>query len=142
MHEDILGVIRCYAPVKERRPTRRYLFLSQVLVEEHWCIRDGPGEVDVLAKTLRGSDTILQCAFVEHIGRELRATRVHTILDLKSNWAVAKDNKALEKRLCEASAGGFLVHNDRSELLMVANQDNLFATKDERNHALWTSRFK
>lgn len=61
---------------------------------------------------------------------------MHAILNLKSNGAVAEDNEALEKRLCEASAGSLLVHNDWPELLMITNQDDLFATKDKRYHAL------
>ena len=62
---------------------------------------------------------------------------MHAILDLKSDWSVAKDDETLEKRLREASSGCFLVHDDWSELLVVANQDSLFATEHKGNHTLW-----
>lgn len=42
---------------------------------------------------------------------------MHSILHLKSDWAVAEDDKPFEERLCQASSCGFLVHNHWAELL-------------------------
>lgn len=108
-----------FQPVEETGPARRYLFLTEVLVEEHGGVGYRPREVNVLPQALGGCDSILQCPLVEHVGREFREARVHAILHLKTYRPVTEDNKAFEERLCQSSAGRFLVHNDRSELLNV-----------------------
>ena len=61
---------------------------------------------------------------------------MHAILDLKADGAVAENDEALEERLGEACASRFLVHDDWAELLVVADEDDLLAAQDERDHAL------
>ena len=80
---------------------------------------------------------------------------MHAILHLKSNWPITKNNEAFEEGLGEASAGGFLVHDNRSQLLrngkvsegerdprgtiylVISDKNNLLATKDKGDHTLW-----
>ena len=76
-------------PVKEGCAARRDFFLTQVLIEEHGGIRDGPWEVDVLSESFRSGNAVLQGTFVEHVRWEFRQARMHTILDLKSDGPVA-----------------------------------------------------
>ena len=73
--------------------------MTQVLVEEHRCVRDWPREIYVLSEALRSSDTILQSSLIEHIRRELRKAGMHSVLNLKADRAVPKYNKPLEERL-------------------------------------------
>jgi hypothetical protein len=100
-----------YAPIEERSTAWGDLFLPEVLVEEHRGVWHRPWEIHVLPQTLRGRDTVLQSPFVEHIGREFRQARVHAVLDLQADGAVAEHNQALKERLSESGASGFLVHN-------------------------------
>lgn len=85
--------------------------MTQVLVEEHGCIRDGPREVDILAETLWGSDTVLQRALVEHVGREFRQARMHAVLHLQTDRPVPKHDKAFEEGLGQSGPRRFLVHD-------------------------------
>jgi len=109
--------IRRFSTVEEGSTAARNLFLTKVLVEEHWRIRDGPWEVDILPQTLRSRDTVLKCAFVEHVGREVGQARVHSVLDLKADRSISQNNEAFEERLSETCTGSLLVHDDRSKLL-------------------------
>ena len=62
---------------------------------------------------------------------------MHAVLHLQTNGPVAKYNEAFEERLCQSSAGSFLVHNNWTKLLMIPDKDNLLTAKDQRDHALW-----
>ena len=42
---------------------------------------------------------------------------MHSILHLKANGLVSEEDQTFEERLRETCSGGFLVHNDRTELL-------------------------
>jgi len=79
-------------PVQERSSTGGNLLLSQVLVEKHRRVGNWPREVDILAQSFRSRDTVLKCAFIEHVGREFGKAWMHSILNLETNRAVAKDD--------------------------------------------------
>jgi hypothetical protein len=111
-------------PVEERRSARRDLLRPEVLVEHHRRICDRPGEVDVLPDSLGSGDSVLERALVEHVGGELGEARVHSVLDLETDRSVAEHDETLEERLGETGSGGFLVHNDGSELLTRGKVDN------------------
>mgnify|MGYP001595410266 CR=1 FL=1 len=75
-----------------------------------------PGEVDVLPKSLRRRDSVLERALVEHVRGEFGEAGVHAVLDLEANRTVAEEDEAFEEGLGEAGAGGLLVHDRRAEL--------------------------
>lgn len=124
-------------PVQERSTTGRNLFIAQVLVEKHWCVRHRPGEIDILSQSLRSSDTVLQGSFVEHVARKFGETRVHAVLHLESYRTVSENDETFEQGLRETGLGCLLVHDDGSELLMITDKDNLFASHDEGDHAFY-----
>jgi len=108
---------REYEPVEEGGSTRRDLLRSEVLVEHHRRICDGPGEVDVLPQPLGRGDSVLERSFVEHVGGELGETGMHSVLDLKSNGTVSEDDESFEEGLGETGSSSLLVHDDGTELL-------------------------
>lgn len=61
---------------------------------------------------------------------------MHPVLYLQANGPIAEDDQALEQGLSETCTGCFLVHDDRSELLVIADEDDLLAAEDERDHTL------
>ena len=65
---------------------------------------------------------------------------MHAILDIESNRGAAEDDQALKQRLIETGLGSFLVHDDGTQLLMIAHKHHLLASKDQRNHALRLGR--
>ncbi|RUS31225.1 hypothetical protein BC938DRAFT_478226 [Jimgerdemannia flammicorona] len=129
LHEtsDYLLTVGGFGTVEIRGTRGGNLFLTQVGVEKHGCLGDGPGEVNVLAEPLLGGDAVLQGALVEHVTRELGKARVHAVLNLQANRPDAQDNETFEEGLAETRARGLLVHNDRTELLMIADKHGLLA---------------
>lgn len=132
---DHLFNIGRFGSVQERCSARRDLFGTQVLVEEHGSFGNGPRKVDILSDSLGSGDTVLKRTFVKHVGRELGQAGVHSILNSESNRAVAQDDESFEKRLGKTSSRSLFVHDDRSKLLMVTNEYDLFTSHDQRNHA-------
>lgn len=65
---------------------------------------------------------------------------MHAILHLQTNGAVAKHDQALKQRLGETGSGCLLVHDNRTELLVISNEHNLLTTKYQRYHALCERR--
>lgn len=62
---------------------------------------------------------------------------MHAILHLQADRAVPEDHEAFKEGLGQPRAGGLLVHDDRPELLVVADEDDLLAPQHEGDHALW-----
>src|SRR5690606_10880839 len=116
------------------------LLVADVAPEHHGRICDRPGKVNVTTKTLLGSDTVLQAPFIEHIARKFGQTRMHSVLDVQADWLTAKNNKALEEGLMKTCTGCLLIHNNRSQLLVITDQNNLFTAQYQRNHAFWLGR--
>lgn len=54
---------------------------------------------------LTNSNTILESAIIEEIGWKLAQRRVHTVLDLQTNWADTKYHKTFKQRLGQTSTG-------------------------------------
>lgn len=121
--------------IEERGTAGRNLFVAEILVKKHRRLWHGPREIDVFADSLGSSDTILQSAFVEHVGGKLRQAWVHSVLDLQTNGSVTEDDEPFKQRLRKTSPRSFLVHDDGTELLMIADKDDLLAAHDERDHA-------
>src|SRR5229473_2694885 len=65
---------------------------------------------------------------------------MHAILDVESDRRQAQKDQTLEERLVETSLCSLLIHDDRTQLLMITNQHNLLATKDQGNHAFGFGR--
>ena len=59
---------------------------------------------------------------------------MHSVLDLESDWTVTQDDEALEERPGETRPCGFVIRYDGAQLLMVANEDYLSASKDQGDH--------
>ena len=59
---------------------------------------------------------------------------MHTILNLESNGSVAEYDETFEERLGETGTSSFFVHDDWTELLVITDENDLFASEDERNH--------
>lgn len=91
-------------------------------MEEHWCTRLRPREIDILLQPLGRGDTVLEGTFVEHIRREFGQAGVHSILYLQTNGPVAEENEPFEERLSEASSGGLLAHDGGSQLGMICTR--------------------
>jgi len=56
---------------------------------------------------------------------------------LQSYWSDAKHNKAFEQRLGEPGTGGFLTHDDRTQLTMISDENQLTTAENDWNHTLW-----
>lgn len=100
------------------------MWIAKVLVEEH---RDARGEgIDIIVKMFESSDTILQCARIEHVrGNSDKHGRMQT------NRYVAKYNQLFEERLCQTSTCRILqvVHDNKWTKLWVMVEDNLLTVK-------------
>ena len=66
---------------------------------------------------------------------------MHAILDLKSNGSVTKDYETREERLSKTCTSGLLVHDNWAELLVDADENDLFAAENERDHALYDDKW-
>lgn len=77
----------------------------------HWL---RPREIDVLPQPLGSGNTILQSSFIEHVGREFGETRVHSVLDLETDWSIPEEDQSFEKGLVQAGFGSFLIHDRRT----------------------------
>lgn len=84
------------APIEKRGSSGGCLLPTKVLVEEH---RDAQGEgIDIIVKTFKSSDTILQRAIIEHIrGNSHKQGRMQT-----RNTSVTKYNQLFEEQLCQS----------------------------------------
>ena len=120
--------------IEERSSARRDLFGTQVLMEKHGRLGDRPGEIDVLSESLGCSNTILQGSLVKHVGREFGKTGVHSVLDRQSDRSISQNDETFKERLSETGARRLFVHDDGTELLMIADQYDLFTTHDEGDH--------
>lgn len=83
------------------------------------------------------ADAVLERALIEHAGGPLSQGGVHTILDREANGLdgirLREVDEALEEGLTKARLGGRLAHNDRAELTMVTDKNDLFSTEDQRD---------
>ena len=57
-------------PVQEGRSAGRDLFLSEILIEEHWVVGCWPREVDVFAQAFRCCNAVLKGTLVKEVGRK------------------------------------------------------------------------
>lgn len=62
---------------------------------------------------LTNSNTILKSAIIEQIGWKLAQRRVHTVLDLQTNWADTKYHKTFKQRLGQTSTGENKQNNNK-----------------------------
>lgn len=60
---------------------------------------------------------------------------MHAVLDVESDRGTAQDDQTFKERLVQAGFGSLLVHNDRTQLLMVTNQNDLFASQHQWDNA-------
>ncbi len=60
---------------------------------------------------------------------------MHPVLDLQSDGSITENNETFEKGLRETSSSSLLVHDDRPELLVIANENRLLTTHDKGDHA-------
>lgn len=65
---------------------------------------------------------------------------MHAVLDLQANRTISKQHETLKERLRETRSSCLLVHDDRAQLLVVANEYDLLASKDEGDHTFCKSR--
>lgn len=128
---DLLDV-RGFSAIQIRSPASSDLFASLRHQKEHRTFRRWPREVD-FELAFFSADAVLQRALVEEVGRELRELRVHSVLHLETERTNSQHDKSLEKRLREASLGGLLAHDNRSELAVIADEDELAGAENNRN---------
>lgn len=74
---------------------------------------------------LTSSNSILQGAFVEDVGREGGEGGVHAVLHLQPDWADPQHHQALKQRLGQACSRCLLAHHHWPQLAVVTNQDQL-----------------
>ena len=61
---------------------------------------------------------------------------MHPVLHLEADRTNTEANEALEQALVEASLGGFLAHDDRAELTVVADEDDVLRALEDREERL------
>lgn len=72
---------------------------------------------------LTSSDSILQRAFIEDVGREGAQGGVHTVLDLQTDWPDPQNHQTLKQRLRQAGFCCLLTHHDGPQLTVITHQD-------------------
>lgn len=70
-------------------------------------------------------NAILQGALVEDVGREGTESRVHAVLDLQADRPDSQHHQSLEQRLRQTRLCRFLTHHHRTQLAVVAHQNQL-----------------
>lgn len=58
---------------------------------------------------------------------------MHAVLDLQTDWPNSEADEPLKETLVQASLRRFLAHDDRAELAVVADQNNVFCTLQDGN---------
>lgn len=76
-----------------------------------------------MASYLTGSDSILQGPLIEDVRGEGAEGRVHTVLDLQTDWPDTQNYQALKKRLGQACFSCLLTHHHRPQLTVISHQD-------------------
>jgi len=109
------------------------------MIKEHGFFLGRPVEIEIFNDTILFRDTILQRTFVECQGWEVTQAGMHTILNLKSDRSNTEANKSLKQTLVESSFCSLLAHNNRTELAMITNQNNVFCSLENRNESFWFS---
>lgn len=70
-----------------------------------------------------GSNSVLQRAFIEDVGREGTEGGVHAVLDLQTDWPDPQNYQTLKQRLREAGFCCFLTHHHGPQLTVITHQD-------------------
>ena len=104
-------------------------------IEHHGYVWLWPGKLHIQPPVL-ARHPVLQRALVEEVGGELAELRMHAVLHLQPEGADAQDHQPLKEGLAETAQGRLLAHDDRAQLAVFANQDQLFGSQHRRDHAL------
>ena len=91
--DDLLDV-RSFGAIEVRCSGSADLFITKIRPEHHRTLSAAyrPGEVDFAADALGHGDTVLERAFVEHVGGEFGQSGMHAILYLQSDGHNSKDD--------------------------------------------------
>lgn len=77
------------------------------------------------------SDSVLERAFIEDIGRESAERRVHTVLHLQANGSDAQHHQSFEERLGETCLSCLFTHDHWTKLAVITHQDQLGQTREK-----------
>ena len=81
------------------------------MVEHHWLLRLGPLEREVFKDPVLLRNTILKRTFIECHRWEVAESRMHSVLDLQSDWSDTEADKPLKETLIQTSLRCFLTHD-------------------------------
>lgn len=61
---------------------------------------------------------------------------MHSVLNLKTNWADTQTDQSFKETLVQTCLGRFLAHNDWTQLAMIADKNYMFGTLEYGNQGL------
>lgn len=126
--------------VKSQKTPNKHIRFSNKIVftfldPPHFGSRNKTSSLLDFVVELTCSDSVLKGALIEDVGWEGTECWVHTVLYLQTNGTDPQHHQPFKQRLGQACFGSFLTHDNRTQLAMITNKDQLYQiNKKERQY--------